>query len=214
MALATITEELIKVQDDANTPDWAKALIQCVAKLMDHIADNKQLCERVSKLEDETNELRRELESVREQADRNEQKSRTACLLLHGVEEAPVEDTDQLAIETISKEVGVALTEWDVSRSHRVGPKKSGPATRKSKPRPIIIRFTTMNKRQEVFSNKKNLKGKKFVITESLTAYRLDLLQKMKDKYGVKNTWTSEGRLFAKNKDNGILVISSVKDIK
>ena len=49
-----------------------------------------------------------------------------------------------------------------------------------------------------MYKNKKYLKGKKIVVTESLTAVRLDLLNKAKDKFGLKNaSWSVEGRIFA-----------------
>ena len=47
----------------------------------------------------------------------------------------------------------------------------------------------------EVFKNKKNLRGKKIVITESLTKMRYQLLQKAKTKFDG-NVWSSEGRIF------------------
>ena len=50
----------------------------------------------------------------------------------------------------------------------------------------------------EVYRNKKKLEGKDFVITESLTSASYDLYQKAKNKFGVKNTWTSEGQTFTK----------------
>ena len=60
----------------------------------------------------------------------------------------------------------------------------------------------------EVFRNKKNLKRKGIIITESLTKMRYGLLKKAKEKYGVDSVWTSEGRILHKI-DNRIMVIYS-----
>ena len=84
--------------------------------------------------------------------------------------------------------------------------------TRRTKSRAIIVRFASMRKRIEVYRNKKNLKGKKIVVTESLTAVRLDLLNKAKDKFGLKNVWSAEGRIFARS-DGNIVNISSEDDL-
>ena len=67
-----------------------------------------------------------------------------------------------------------------------------------------------IRKRMEVFQNKKKLKGKKYSITESLTSMRLELLNKAKAKFGFRNVWTSEGRIFTKKDDRLILITSDV----
>ena len=91
--------------------------------------------------------------------------------------------------------MGVNLRLEDIERTHRIGPSKNI-TTRRTKPRPIIVRFASMRKRIEVYRNKKNLKVKKIVVTESLTAVRLALLNKAKDKYGLKfDVWSVEGRI-------------------
>ena len=122
------------------------------------------------------------------------------------------EVTDNLCLDIVKKEVGVELSLNDVERSHRVGPRKAK-TTRSTRPRPIIIRFSSMRKRMEVFKNKKNLKGKDIVITESLTSLRYNLYQQTKTKYGVKQTWTSEGRIFVKV-DNIVKHIESEADLE
>ena len=64
----------------------------------------------------------------------------------------------------------------------------------------------------DVFYNKKNLRGKNFVVTESLTSFRYDLLKKAKLKYGNKMVWTSEGRIFTKINDK-LVLLSSEADL-
>ena len=46
--------------------------------------------------------------------------------------------------------------------------------------------------------NKKKLKGKRLLITESLTSSRMQLLGEALKKYGVRNFWTSDGRVMVK----------------
>ena len=151
----------------------------------------------IESLQDYNATLKKELLANRKVGDDNEQKSRSSCLLIHGVEEANNEDTDKYCLDIVNKEVGVDLCLADIERSHRIGPRKAQ-TTQSTRPRPIIVRFASMRKRMEVYRNKKRLKGKDFVITESLTSARYDLYQKAKNKFGVKNTWTSKGRIFTK----------------
>ena len=111
----------------------------------------------------------------------------------------------------MNDDIRVDLHINDISRSHRIGPKKEQ-KTRSTKPRPLIFRLVTMRKRMEVFRNKKNLKGKQIAITESLTTMKYKLLLKANDKFGMNNVWTSEGRIFTK-KDHKLILISSEADL-
>ena len=163
----------------------------------------------INNLQNENEKIKDELAFVKQSVDNNEQKSRSSCLLVHGVKENEGENTDDIVLGVVNNEVGVSLSLDDVVRSHRIGPKKMKP-TRSTKPRPIIFRFASVRKRMEVFKNKRNLKGKQIVITESLTKFRYQLLQKAKSKYGVKNVWTTEGHIFTKINNKLKTIISDV----
>ena len=138
--------------------------------------------------------------------------NRTSCLLIHGVDETADEVTDTICLDIIISHIGVEISLKDIQRSHRVGPKRQQ-TTRRTKPRPIICRFSSIRKRMEVFRNKKNLKGKNILITESLTNFRYELFQKAKSKFGIRNVWTSEGRIFTKV-DNNLRLISIFADLE
>ena len=221
-----VTEKLTELGLDAATPPWAKILINCVNELVDAVKQYNVLNDRMAKLEDisevrktvieglqeENTKLRNELKFVKRVTDQNEQKSRSICLLIHGVEEEQGEDTDKLSLDIIEKEIGVPISLSDIERTHRTGPKRQI-TTRQTKARPIIVRFNSMRKRMEVYANKKKLKGKKYVVTESLTALRMRLLAKAKEEYGVKNVWTVEGKILVKKDGNISLFSSEIDDI-
>ena len=124
------------------------------------------------KLKEDLLLVRQAVDKNEQAADKNEQKSRTSCLLIHGVEETVDENTDDICMDIINQRIGVNITIDEIERSHRVGPKKHQ-TSRRTKPRPVIIRFASMRKRIEVYKNKKNLKGMNILITESLTAMQL-----------------------------------------
>ena len=117
------------------------------------------------------NSLEIKNKTLSEMIDDQEQYSRRNCLPLHGVDEEDVEDTDQKIIEVIAEEMDIQLVEEDLDRTHRIGKKSDG------KSRPIIIKFTRYNVRKKIYSNKKKLKGKNVMITESLTTAWVKLLK-------------------------------------
>ena len=59
------------------------------------------------------------------------------------------------------------------------------------------------NIREKVFKSKKNLKAKNISITESLTGYRLTVLNEARQKFGFKNVWTYDGRIIYKHNNVG-----------
>ena len=70
--------------------------------------------------------------------------------------------------------MGKEITHLDIDRSHRLGNRKLD----KSKPRPIIIKFSRYNVRARIFKNKRKLKGKRTSVTERLTKTRMEKLEK------------------------------------
>ena len=82
----------------------------------------------------------------------------------------------------------------EVERTHRLGRKVNINSTRENRlpksGRPVIIKFSTYRKRQEIFSNKKKLKESGLVLMENLTKTRINLLMKAGEIVGVKNCWT------------------------
>ena len=219
-----VTETLKNIQLD-ETPPWAQVLVSSIRELVEAVKECNVCNERLLQLEDisevrgniitnlqkDNADLREKLLKVKQAVDSNEQKSRSSCLVLHGVKETMGENTDQIVLETINDKVGVLLTLDDISVSHRIGPKKEQ-NTRRTKPRAIIFRFISMRKRMEVFRSKKNLKGTNVVITENLTSDALPALLKAKTKFGEKNVWTSEGKVFTKF-DDKLMLISSEADL-
>ena len=89
------------------------------------------------------------------------------------------------------------IREEDLKQIHCVGNPK---VFEEGKPRPIIVKFACDDVRSTVHKNKKKLKGKSFLITESLTATRVGLLKEEQGKYGVINVYNTDCRtLYNKN---------------
>ena len=55
----------------------------------------------------------------------------------------------------------------------------------------------------QVFKSKKKLKAKNISITESLTVYRMGVLNEAREKFGHKNVWTYDGRILYTDNNGG-----------
>lgn len=125
------------------------------------------------------------------QLDDLQQYQRRNNIRIFGLEERAGEDTDQLVLK-VASDIGADITLADLDRTHRVGPKVPG----NTRPRPIICKFVSYAKRREVFSKKRQLRGSGVTIREDLTTARLELLKSAANKYGPKNTWSTDGSVF------------------
>ena len=109
--------------------------------------------------------------------------------------EHPKEDTTQMILDH-AKNIGVALTPADIDRSHRVG--KTG---RGSKPRPVIVKFTSYWRSKEFFDSRKK---DTIFIAEDFTVKRANLLyhaRELRRKGLLKYCWTRDGSVFVRRLD-------------
>ena len=120
---------------------------------------------------------------------------------MHGIAETNDENTDDLVLKAINEKLDVEITENEIDRSHRIGRKKDG-----QKPRPIIVKLTRYNTRKKVFASKRRLKGTGVSITESVTAKRMEQLNKAREERGFTNVWTNDGKILFK-RSNKIKII-------
>ena len=132
-----------------------------------------------------------------EQVNQQAQYSVRNCLLFHGIKEEKDEDTDSIIINIVKEEMDIDILPNDLDRSHRTGNPKA-----KKKERPIIVKFVRYNLRHNIFKNKKLLNRKGVSITESLTKDRMAKLNEARETYGFRNVWTSDGKIFFKDKKN------------
>lgn len=195
----------LSTASEENAPPWAIIMMQCFKSLLILLQGdfNKNYDTQIQQLKQDKNELKNEIDLLKLKIDDQEQRSRNSCLLVHGIKESNGENTDALVEEVINDSLGIQLSDIDIQRSHRLGPKRNDsdrPNTRSqnSRPRPIIFRFGNLKKRNEVYYAKKKLKGKGIVITENLTKTRYTLFKATIEKLGQASTWTKDGRILAK----------------
>ena len=142
------------------------------AKFDNREKEIKKKDKKINQLEKTIENLAEKQKSLSSEIDDLEQYSRRNCLVLHGANESNDENTNEIIIKTFSEELGVEIKEDDLDRSHRLGK----PKRKDNKPRPIIVKFARYAVRREIFMNKRKLKGKRLLITESLTSSRMQAL--------------------------------------
>ena len=98
-------------------------------------------------------------------------------LIISGVPEGGKnEKTDEL-VKGVATKVDVEVQDSDIDRSHRLGAPKSG-QNGGGRPRPILVKFTRYNKRNELIRSRRKLRGTNIGIQEQLTTYKQWLLEK------------------------------------
>ena len=166
--------------------------------------DEKEIKEKdkkINQLEKTIENLVEKQKIVSSEIDNFEKYSRRNCLVLHDVNESNVESTNEIIIKTFSEELDVEIKEDNLDRSHKLGK----PKRKYNKTWSIIVKFAHYAVRRYIFMNKRKLKGKRLLITESLTSSRMQSLGDAQRKYGVKNVWTSDGRVMVKENNKVFL---------
>ena len=157
--------------------------------------ERKENDELINRLQIEISSLKVEVKNLEKKTDDQEQYSRRNGLLIHGLNEAKTENTDEMVFDVISDKLNMEMSQVSIDRSHRLGKRKG------QKPRAIIVKFTRYKDRHHVFRNKKLLKGSGISVTESLTLKRMEQLKKVREQHGFTNVWTLDGKIMFKGND-------------
>lgn len=128
-------------------------------------------------------------ENLHERLDALEQHSRKKNLRIYGVQETANEDTTD-ALISIFERSNLLIPKEEVFSCYRIRQEKDGP-------RPIFLQLKKIETKHGLLRNIRKLKGQRIFVTEDLTTHRLKLLKAAKEKYGMKNVWTADGRVFA-----------------
>lgn len=173
--------------------------------------------DKIRHLEESIRNLKKCLTTADARIDQAEQYSRRNCLLIHGIQERKNENTNALSIKTFddlsTDEVKVDIISTDLDRSHRLGRKKISVDESKARPRPILVKFCSYEKRRLVFSNKSQLKGSGVTISESLTVQRMDLLRSAKQHHQVEAAWSMDGRITCLLHNKSRVIVNNKNDI-
>lgn len=187
------------------------AIPEVKAKLLQHLAPSLEtelhdviqpLTDKIDKLTSRQNESDLKLDDL-------EQYGRRHSVRINGVPETDRENTDFLVCDFLGNELGIEVDPIEIDRSHRLGP-KSG-----NNPRPIAVKFLNYRLKEHVYSNRRHLR-KGLYINESLTKARSKLFyqaRQLKKQNIIKETWTKDGKIFIKQKDDSVSVCTRESDL-
>ena len=151
-------------------------------------------------MEADTKALRAQVQTLNFDIDRLQQYSRRENVRVFGIAEIADEKTNDIIVK-VAGDMGVDITERDISVSHRIG-KKMG-----TKPRPIIAKFVRRDTKTAIMRNKRNLKGldgyMSVFVNDDLTTMRSKLVYELKRDESVTRVWTMNGKIMCIQEENG-----------
>ena len=154
-------------------------------------------------------DLENKVENLENKLDGYEQYSHQSNLRFLGIE----------VIDIVNKQMCVSppLQAGDIIRSHRVGVKHQ--STETDRPRPVLVKFQSKHRRDEVFQQRSKLKAStnkgRIFVNKDLTARRARLAYDARNlrKLGtILDTWTYNGKILIKDRKNKIFVVSMKSD--
>ncbi|XP_071501252.1 uncharacterized protein [Diadema antillarum] len=133
----------------------------------------------------------------------------------HRISARPKKDADQGRESSTSASNG----RQDADRGRESSASTSyASATRRNKPRPVIVKFSRYNVRHDVYRARtrlKNADGPKLWIREDLTARRATLFWELVNSNKSKSCWTQDGNIFAlRTRDSKKISIRTKQDFE
>lgn len=167
---------------------------------------DRAISDRLKKLDDKVNSLQNELEIANNRITELEQQSKLKQLRIYGLKTSDNSSEDsKTVVNLINNKMGQILSNNDVVHVMRGKRLKNGSI-------PLVVRFSSVEIRNEVYRHKSNLKGTKIVIKEELAPNRHKLYLAACRAYGISNVWTSYGQIWAKSAD-GVRKVHDVKSL-
>ena len=134
--------------------------------IMDLRDEMKSLGGEVTRLKDDNCRMRRMVDKLQGKIDYLENQSRRQNLDIRNlpaqVEKESWADVEGLITGFINKELKIKLEGGDIERAHRV-------ARNKAQVKPIVVKFSTFKKKDEILRNSWRLKGSKVLIQEDFS---------------------------------------------
>lgn len=167
-----------------------------LCKLVDKISVilNQQVENTVKVCTDKVEQLDKKIMDLSKQIDDQEQFSRRNNLRIYGLVEDRNENVPEKLTHFFKNKLDINVNTKDMDFCYRLK-RKEGANTC------VIVRFCNNWMKQEIFKNKRKLKGSKIVIKEDLTIRRAAVYKQACVKFGPRNVWSSEGKVVCKVND-------------
>ncbi|KAM3955542.1 uncharacterized protein ACR2FA_001604 [Aphomia sociella] len=137
-----------------------------------------------------------------------EMRHRRKYLLLSGVSEDVNPNLSQFIVQTLHDKLGISgLTKEKITACHRLGKFMEG------KCRPVLLRFSELALKSEVWRRKTSFKGTPYAVSEFLTRQRQLIFVEARKRLGMRKCWTTDGNVIAKLSDGSIKRIFKREDL-
>lgn len=121
--------------------------------------------------------------------DRHETAMRRKVLLFHGLPEKSNERLHEVVHKVLTDHMKVSdISSDNLQICHRLG-------SSQVKTRPVLVRFNDIEHRHLAWDSKTALKGTGITISEFLTKSRHQVFMAARSHFGVKQCWTTEGKI-------------------
>lgn len=163
----TMLFNMMKLELDKQTNTITQAVTKNILQSID---------ERIQPLVDENRILKSEIETLNRKLNYLENANRKNNIIIHGIKETENNHADLLETVTniFNTTLSVQIENIDINKIHRLGKQNAG------KIRPIIVSFTTFNKKIEIMKNKRKLPENTY-ITEDFTKETLEKRKKLRN---------------------------------
>jgi hypothetical protein len=175
----------------------------------------REVFKEVNRLTERIDHLLEYIKQNSRRIDELEQESRSCSLIFQGVTESETMSPDFQILGIMKDKLGLFIPNYIcpdngsrvkpgelvppfvIARAFRLGKPRTTAQIAESGPRPIMVQFGSLFFRDKVFMERRSLRGTKMYISESLTRSRYQLLQRVREKVGLKNAWSASGKIFA-----------------
>ena len=171
--------------------------------------DNDKLNQEINGLKEQNISLKRDVDTLLEKANEQEQYGRLEAIRIHGIPEVANENCKEKVCNVFQQKLGIDIKPNDITKIHRLDQLYNKPG----KPRPIILRFIAHYHKRACIENRRKLKGTGIVITEDLTQINYGTLNRAYKNERIESVWSTEGKLYAKLKHGQRIRIFPFKNI-
>ena len=200
-------------------------------KMKESETQRSQIIKENAQLKIDLNNANKQIGILQDMVNDQEQYGRRDCLEIRGIPSIQSEQTDEIVLK-VSEAIGIKLQNEDISISNRLpmmNHTKPNTRSRATTAPPIIVKFTRRSIRDEIYSNRKQLRNlttnhlgyssaNKIYIVESLTRQNKLLFNKcleVKKNHNFKYIWTRNGNVLLRKDDDSTPVhISNLSDFK
>ncbi|CAG9823863.1 unnamed protein product [Phaedon cochleariae] len=199
--VSNVTEAVVKTMEKK-----LSQLEVAVADLQNNYTELKSDYEnKMETMETKIRQLESQKNKTEENMDRMDQESRRTNLRIFSFKENQQENTREEVIKLLNSKMALNLTTRDIELCYRVGKRID------NKNRGIFLKLKSYETKEGIYSKKKLLKGTGVAIREDLTSVRVEVLNTCIEKFGLKNVWTGNGKIYL-NTDNRVTIIKTKKD--